>query len=259
MIARLLFLAAGLGCAAHAAAADSPAPVQVRPVLPNVRGSMILPTRIPGNYQLVYDQTFPTPDALKDFAFTDPQAWKHSIATNDNGTLELVRQSNYKPAVRSPVNIALIADRQFGDFILEVDLIQTGKEYGHRDMCVFYGLQDPARFYYTHIATAADDHAHNTFIVTNAPRVKIARETTKGVNWGLGIWHKVRIERTLADGAIRVYFDDLSKPIMVAEDKTFGVGAIGFGSFDDTGMVDSIRIWSPAKTETKTPFFRRKN
>jgi hypothetical protein len=241
-------------------AADRPEPAPRPPSSVNVRGAMVVPTRIPANYKVLYEQTFTTPEALKEFAFTDPGAWKHSLATNQNGTLELVRQSNYKPAVRSPVNIALLADRQFGDFILEVDLIQTGKEYGHRDMCLFYGVQDPAHFYYTHIATAADDHAHNTFIVTNAPRIKIARETTAGANWGLGIWHKVRIERTLADGGIKVYFDDLEKPIMVAEDKTFGVGHIGFGSFDDTGMVDNIRIWGPPPEQRKpTPFYHRKN
>src|SRR5881628_2802121 len=87
-----------------------------------------------------------------------------------------------------------------------------------------------------------DDHAHNVFIVKNAPRTKIAKETTKGVNWGLNVWHKVRLERKLSDGTIKVFFDDLAKPIMVAEDKTFGAGRIGFGSFDDTGRLDNIRI-----------------
>jgi hypothetical protein len=155
------------------------------------------------------------------------------------------------------VNIALIVDKVFSDFVLEVDLIQTGKEYGHRDMCLFFGFQSPTNYYYTHIATAADDHAHNIFVVNNAPRTKIAKETTKGVNWGLGVWHKVRLERNVAAGTIKVYFDDLTKPIMIAEDKTFITGQIGFGSFDDTGMVDNIRIWGPAVESRKTEFLTR--
>src|SRR6185369_540882 len=159
--------------------------------------------------------------------------------------LDLVTQSKYKPVHRSPFNIALIADKVFTDFVLEANLMQTGKEYGHRDMCLFFGVQDPSHLYYAHIATAADDHAHNIFVVTNAPRIKIATETTKGVNWGLGVWHKVRLERNTATGTIKVFFDDLTRPIMVAEDKTFGAGHIGFGSFDDTGMVDNIRVWGP--------------
>jgi len=216
------------------------------------------PATLPSDYKLLYEQKFDVPAALKDFLMTDTAAWKW---TEDGKTsaLELVQQSKYEPVVRSPVNIALIADKVFTDFVLEADLIQTGKEYGHRDMCLFFGFQNPTNFYYTHIATAADDHAHNVFIVKNAPRTKIAKETTQGVNWGLAMWHKVRLERKLSDGTIKVYFDDLSKPIMVAEDKTFGAGGIGFGSFDDTGKVDNIRIWGPSVETRRTEFFKKPN
>ena len=210
---------------------------------------------IPAGYTLAYEQKFDTATALADFRFTDPAAWGFA-KTNDISALALMKQSQYKPIVRSPVNIALIGDKVFGDFVLEVDLIQTGKEYGHRDMCLFFGLQSPTNFYYTHIATAADANAHNVFIVNNAPRKNFAKETTKGVNWGLGVWHKVRLERNVAAGSIKVYFDDMTKPIMIAEDKTFGAGQIGFGSFDDTGMVDNIRIWSPTVETKQTGFFK---
>src|SRR5215510_9705694 len=99
----------------------------------NVSGALVFPEIIPAGYKLVYEQRFVTPDSLADFRFTDPAAWRFG-KTNDATALELVKQSRYAPIVRSPVNIALIADKIFGDFVLEVDLIQTGKEYGHRDM-----------------------------------------------------------------------------------------------------------------------------
>jgi len=214
------------------------------------------PADLPVGYRLLYEQKFDGAAALKDFVMTDAAAWKHT--TDDKSSaLELIQQSKYEPAVRSPVNIALIADKVFTDFVLEADLIQTGKEYGHRDMCLFFGFQNPTNFYYTHIATAADDHAHNVFLVKNAPRIKIAKETTQGVNWGLDVWHKVRLERKAAEGTIKVYFDDLKKPIMLAEDKTFGAGYIGFGSFDDTGKVDNIRVWGPSVETKRTEFFKR--
>jgi hypothetical protein len=214
------------------------------------------PRGVPAGYRLLYEQHFDRTTALQDFVLTDPRAWK--IANDDQGTaLELTRQSQYQPPVRSPVNIALLADRVFGDFVLEADLLQTGREYGHRDMCVFFGVQNPSQFYYVHLATAADDHAHNIFLVNRQPRTKIAKQTTAGVNWGLGVWHKVRLERELASGAIRVFFDDLTQPIMVAEDKTFGAGFIGFGSFDDTGKIDNVSIWAPAVELRKTEFFGR--
>jgi hypothetical protein len=124
-------------------------------------------------------------------------------------------------------------------------------------MVFFYGYQSPAKFYYTHIATAADDHAHNCFIVNEAARVKFAREVTKGVDWGLGVWHHVRLERRARDGTVRVFFDDMSKPIMTAEDKSFGAGAIGFGSFDDTCKIANIRVWGKEVEARETEPFRK--
>ena len=227
------------------------------------------PKTIPAAYSLLYEQSFDQADVLQQFAMTDRKAWQIS-RTNNNAALELIKQSAYKLpvvktadgkdlTVRSPFNIALIADQVFGDFILEADLMQTGREYGHRDMCLFFGVQSPTEFYYAHIATAADPNAHNIFVVNNKPRTNIAKQTTKGVNWGLGVWHKVRLERKLSDGTIKVYFDDFSTPIMVAEDKTFGAGYIGFGSFDDTGMVDNVKVWGRRLKDPKKPvaFYQR--
>ena len=204
---------------------------------------------LPEGYSLLHEETFEKPSSLEKFTFTDPEAWKFS-KEEKGGALELAKQSQYKPEVRSPVNIALIKGKSFGDFILEADLIQTGREYGHRDMCLFFGVQSPKQFYYTHMATKADPNAHNVFIVNEAPRKNFAKTTTEGVNWGLEVWHKVRLERKLSDGTIKVYFDDMTVPIMVAEDKTFGEAQIGFGSFDDTGKIDNIKIWGP---EVGTP------
>jgi hypothetical protein len=205
---------------------------------------------LPKDYKLLYEQSFQKTEAAQQFVMTDPAAWK--ISKDEKGSaLELVQQSKYKPAYRSPFNMALIKEKSFGDFILEADLIQTGKEYGHRDMCIFFGFQDPDHFYYAHIATAADDHAHNIFIVNEKPRTKIAKTTTKGVNWGLNIWHHVRLERKASDGTVKVFFDDMTLPIMVAEDKTFGEGLVGFGSFDDTGKISNIKIWAPSATTPK--------
>ncbi len=212
---------------------------------------------LPAGFRLVYEQHFDSPQSRDGFAFSDPNAWIWT-ADGQSMAMELASQSRYQPPFRSPLNLAIIADFTFGDFVLEADLIQTGKEYGHRDMCVFYGIQDPAHFYYTHIATKADPNAHNTFIVNGGPRTNIALATTSGVNWGLGVWHHIRLERNISSGTIRVYFDDMKTPIMQAEDRTFGVGWIGFGSFDDTGKVDNIRVWAPQAPETRPiPFFQR--
>ena len=195
---------------------------------PGLRGALVFEEKsklpLPKGYKLLYEQTFDEPSALKDFVFTDAKAWKIS-QDEKSAALELVTQSKYEPKARSPLNIALIADKIFGDFILEVDLLSTKEPYGHQDMCIFFGFVGPTQFYYNHIAVAADPNAHNLFIVNDAPRKNFAKETTKGITWNKNQWHKVRLERKISDGTIKVFFDDMTKPIMRGEEKTFGTAS----------------------------------
>jgi hypothetical protein len=142
---------------------------------------------------------------------------------------------------REQLNIALLKDIAVGDFILEARLQSTVKDYGHRDMCLFFGYQDPAHFYYVHFGKQTDDHANQIFIVNGADRKKISTKTTLGTNWN-DEWHQVKIVRRVSDGTIEIYFDDMTTPVMTATDKTFAWGRIGIGSFDDTGNWDDLKL-----------------
>lgn len=210
---------------------------------------------IPAEYKLLYSQDFSKPEALKDFKFTDANAWKPGMSDDRKPYLEQHKPSAYKPAHRSPFNFALVDGKKFGDCVVEFECMQTSREYAHRDMIFVLGYQGPSQFYYVHIASAADDHANNVFIVKDAPRLKIAKETNKGNDWGANAWKRVRIERKVADGAIRVFFDDMKKPIMVAEDKSFGAGWIGAGTFDDTCKIGKIQVWGTNAENKVAPAF----
>lgn len=209
---------------------------------------------LPEGYHLLYEQDFTNGDAIDQFEMSDRTAWK--ATAGDQGWLELFGKSNYQARVRSPFNIALLKGYNFGDFILEADLAQSGREYGHRDLCLFFSAKDATNFYYVHIASVADPHANNIFLVNDSARVAIATKTTEGTNWGeTNSWHKVRIERKVAEGTIKIYFDDMSTPIMEATDTHFDYGRIGFGSFDDTGRFDNIKIWGPGVYSKGDGFF----
>ena len=170
----------------------------------------------------------------------DPAQWKVSEARGGR-VYELVsKKSNHKPPHRSPFGISILKDVYAGDFTLTAKVKTTHKSYGHRDMCLVFGYQDPANFYYVHFGQKTDDHANQIFIVNDAPRTKISSRTTKGTEWKDDTWHRVKIVRSVKGGRIDVFFDDLEHPIMTANDKTFSWGRIGVGSFDDTGMWDDI-------------------
>ena len=173
---------------------------------------------------------------------TDPKVWK--IAEQDgNHTFEVFeKRSNFNPKHRSPFNRALLKDVNVGSFVLDVDLQSTIPDYGHRDLCLFFGYQDDAHLYYVHFGKKTDDYANQIFIVNDAPRKKISTKTTPGTDWD-DAWHHARIVRDAESGKIDIYFDDMETPVMTAVDKTFTTGRIGIGSFDDTGRFDNIRLY----------------
>lgn len=186
---------------------------------------------------------------LKALSFTDPKAWK---VTDDGGNhvLDQHQASKYKPKVRSPFNIALLPDLDVESFVMDLKVRSTGRDYGHRDICLFFGYQDPSHFYYSHLGKQADPHAHSIFLVNDEPRVSIARDRTQGTPW-TDEWHHVRVERDVKTGRIAVYFDDMDKPVMSARDDHFTHGRLGVGSFDDTAQFDDIRVWGQTHSPKK--------
>jgi hypothetical protein len=193
------------------------------------------------NLPVVYQDDFER-DEPTGWDFTDKGAWRLTgLDDTRRRVLEQFRQSQYQPPVRSPLNMALVQGHDLGDFVMDVDVRSTGRDYGHRDLCLFFDHQDASHFYYVHLGKQADAAANSIFKVDGKPRVSIAEKRTQGTPWTDG-WHHVRIVRTTQDGLIQVYFDDMKTPVMSAHDRTFTHGRLGIGSFDDTGMFDAVRI-----------------
>ena len=192
---------------------------------------------------LVYESGFEK--GADDWQPTDKNAWKVKKTDKGNVYSQFKKHSKYTPPHRSPYNISLLKDVVVGDFELTVRVLSTHPDYGHRDVCLFFGYQDPAHFYYVHLGKKADDHANQIFIVNGKARTKISLKSTPGTNWD-DKWHNIKIVRRAADGKdsgkIEVFFDDMKKPVMIAKDKTFTWGQIGLGSFDDTSDWDDVRL-----------------
>jgi len=201
------------------------------------------PSYVPKGFSLQWQPDLSSDAILEQLEFTDSKAWRR--ATNAGRVaLELVGNSRYAAKVRSPSSIALLTTRRFGDFLLEAELLQTGADYGHRDLCLFFGFQDPGRYYYAHFASKTDPEANQIFIVDGKPFTKISTRTTEGSRWGQNEWHRVRVQRL--GTRITVWFDDMTTPAMLADDASFGAGHLGFGSFNDSGLFARIRVWAPS-------------
>lgn len=209
--------------------------------------------KVPEGYSLIFSEDFDSEVSLSNFEFSDPKAWRWSKQGKSSGALELHQQSKYETKYRSPFNMAMLASKRCGDFVLEVDMKQSGKEYGHRDMCIYFNFQSPTRFYYTHLATSPDANAHNIFVVNEAPRKSFAPIASKGIDWGSD-WQHVRLERRGED--IRVFYQDMETPVLQAKHADFKEGHVGVGSFDDTGFIDNLRVWSASATDGQRPLFK---
>lgn len=174
---------------------------------------------------------------------SDGNAWRIEDSVDGGKVLSLFGKSDYTTPVRSPFNINLIRDVYVDNFVMELKMLSTTKDYKHRDLCLFFGYQDASHFYYVHIANKSDDHANSIFIVDGKDRLSIAQQRTDGTKWDDN-WHTVRLLRDIHKETIKVYFDDGKVPIMSASDKRLSWGQVGVGSFDDTGKFDDLKIWT---------------
>ena len=150
------------------------------------------------------------------------------------------RESEYKPQVRSPRHIALMKDIQAETFVLTFKVKSTKDTGNHRDCCVFFCYQNSTKFYYVHLGAKPDPHSGQIMIVKDAPRLALT-ENEKRIPW-TDAWHDVKLVRNSNSGTIEIYFDDMTKPHMTINDKTFGKGRIGIGSFDDMNAFDQVEL-----------------
>ena len=164
-----------------------------------------------------------------------------------NHALRVTGASKYQPPHRSPWSIAWLKDAKVGDFEMTAKVQNTNPSGGdHRDLCVFWGRQSPAEFYYVHLGAKPDPHACQIFIVNKADRAMITKDQAEGTPWTDG-WHNIKVTRHGSE--VKVYFDDMTKPLMTADDMTFGAGDFGIGTFDDSGNFDDLVLRGEQSTK----------
>ena len=194
--------------------------------------------------QEILNEDFESSKSIRNWFPTQPDRWEVSPTETEQRNALLLKgvSKNYHPPFRSPFSITLLKDKVLGSFELtaKVKTLQTSR--GHRDMCIFWGWQDPSHFYYVHLGEKPDPNSSQIFIVDNNPRTPITDTNAGGIPWEDDTWHDVKLIRDIDSGTIEVYFDDMETPVKTASDKSFRWGLVGLGSFDDLGMWDDVRI-----------------
>jgi hypothetical protein len=185
--------------------------------------------------------------ATRNLTFTDKAAWKiveDDVNGKKQNVLALVQQSDYKPPVRSPVNIAWINDLKVSSFVIEIKCRITKEKIPHRDLCFEFGGVDASHFLYAHMAQEEDKIHNQIHLVNGKDREPVTVKRSTGTPWDEK-YHVVKITRD-ESGAANVYFDD--HLMMTTDRKDLPAGKLGFGSFDDIGNFAEVTVWGK-KTE----------
>ena len=174
-----------------------------------------------------------------EWSFGDKSAWEWT-GEGDETVLSLKKQSDFKPKVRSPFNLAWFEGGEWGSFTLTAEVRLDLFNGGNNDVCIAFGKEGETKFYYAHLGEKADKVHLQLHIVDDADRKQITKTGAKTLPWEEGKWHKVKLVRDLDAGTITVWFD--GQEALSAEDKTLGKGKIGLGSFDDLGSFRNVEI-----------------
>jgi hypothetical protein len=191
--------------------------------------------------------------ALKTVNFRDNfssgklDAWQFPFAEDwvvkQDGPLHYLHMlRNREPLVpRRPQQFGLVKGVTVGSFTLETRVRREGGS-----MMIAFNYVDSLHFYYTHLSQdpgrKVDVH-NGIFLVDGAPRRRIAGIEADPVLPDTN-WHKVRVERDVASGLIKVFVDAEAQPRFSVVDKTFKCGRVGLGSFDETGDYADVKLSS---------------
>ena len=101
--------------------------------------------------EVVADATLFRPlEQPKEWSFTDAAAWRWERLPGQESTLVLHRPSQYKPPVRSPLNIAWFEGRAWKSFTLTAEVRLELFNEGNNDLCLFFAGKGPREFCYAH-------------------------------------------------------------------------------------------------------------
>ena len=159
-----------------------------------------------------------------------------------NGTLILEKAGVPGGAIRRPAALAILKSEPLKNLTYSVELRSTAPvDLDVRDVQLIVGYQSPTQFYYVHLSAKTDAVHNGIFLVNNADRRRIDEPNSRPRLLDQA-WHRVRLERDVTTGAIRVFVDDDKTPALSATDRTLTSGRVGIGSFDETGEFRAIAV-----------------
>ncbi|MEN8157059.1 MAG: hypothetical protein ABFS10_08915 [Bacteroidota bacterium] len=172
-----------------------------------------------------------------------PENWE-VVDMDGQRVLHLIRAGSFGK-IRRPSSYNILSSPDVTDFELTVEArcLEDTAVKG-RDLCLFFGFQDSLHFYYTHVSNDVHIYHNMIGIVNGTDRVSIANTLDSPEKARLidDQWHRIRVERKVDNGSIKVFIDDMEEPIHSITDSALTHGRVGLGSFDDFGLFRNFQL-----------------
>ncbi|MCU4174682.1 hypothetical protein [Carboxylicivirga sp. N1Y90] len=217
--------------------------------------SLVSQTTLSKDYKTVYSQSFSSNKSPREFEFSDASKWLISKNGESGKALKCLGEGSYKNAHGGPRVVAIVKNYELEDFVMEMDVMQQGKNFELLDFCIFFGIEDQEHYSYAQLASKADKNTHNVFTINGDQPQRIGKKQEKGIWWGLNKWNHVKIERFEADKILKVYFNDELVLDIKDNDELFNNGLVGFGSSSSALKIDNLKIIASEYKESDKAIF----
>jgi hypothetical protein len=205
------------------------------------------------SFKTVYSQGFSKDKCIKEFDFTNEDKWLISKVGKTGKSLKCIGTGSYESGYYGPNIMAFLKDYELEDFVLELDVIQNGKDYSLLDFCIFFDIKDAEHFCYAQLSNIANKKTHNLFMVNGDKPQRLGKSFEKGIVWPLNKWQHIKVVHWGSKNQIEVYMND--QLIFEANNDAFTNGHIGFGSFKSAIKVDNLKVSAPSHQINNKKFF----
>lgn len=158
-----------------------------------------------------------------------------------NHVAALTMAGSDRPPVRRPRAYLFLPGHSWTDYSLTVSAkTLEAASLSFRDVVLIFGYVDDTHYYYAHTSSRTDSVHTVIMKVSGSQRATIHLESNPPPAMN-GNWQVIRVQHA-ASGQIQVFVDNMVTPRLTAQDTTYPVGAVAFGSFDDRAMFDDVSV-----------------
>lgn len=181
--------------------------------------------------------------SLAQYTYTHADKWLITENGKSGKDLKFIGGDKPVAAQRQPQEIMLIHSHdKVGDFIVEFDFFQKGRDFSLRDVCVIYGHINDSTYCYAQAASEEGRYSHNIFKLADGKTQKIGKAIVPPIIWNYQKWHHITVIRNVAARSVQLFVDDA---LVLATDTDEDIaGKIGIGTYGSEFKIDNLQVWS---------------